>query len=68
MALITRSVRQDAIWVRFNAIRNMYDQPSNLSDPTAGMPNDPDVVALQAEYDALVTEYAAIHTANGTRG
>jgi hypothetical protein len=46
----------------------MYDQPGNLQAPEDGMPDDDDVIALQAEYVALVAEYLAIHVANSTFG
>lgn len=68
MASFGRTVRQNVIWTRLNTIRNMYDQPGNLQAPEDGMPDDDDVVALQAEYVALAAEYLAIHVANSTFG
>ena len=68
MTSFGRTTRQNAIWDRLNVIRAMYDQPGNLQEPEDGMPDDDDVVALQAEFVALVLEYAEIHTANSTFG
>lgn len=68
MAEFGRTARQNVIWTRLNAIRNMYDQPGSLQAPEDGMPDDDDVIALQAEFVALLTEYAEIHTANSTFG
>ncbi len=68
MATFGRSTRQEAIWLRLNVIRNMYDQPGNLLEPETEMPDHDDVVALQAEFEALIVEYVAIHTANSTVG
>ena len=61
-----RSARQDVIWTELNEIRDTVD--AGLLDPTDGEYTGDDLVALQAAWDALVVEYVAIHTTNGTIG
>ena len=60
-----RSDRQNAIWSRLGEIRVIVD--SGLLGPDAGE-YDGDDGELQTEWEALVVEYVAIHTANETRG
>ena len=67
MASFGRSERQDAIWVRLESIRGLYDS-NQRDDPETAIPAHADVVALQAEYIALIAEYLAIHVANVTFG
>ena len=65
-ATFGRSARQSEIWRRIGAIRSMYESEGWQVEPEVGMPDHPDVVALQAEYVAILAEYAAIHLANNT--
>ena len=66
MATIGRSTRQNAIWDRFEEIRAIVLY--GLLGPDDGGYEGDDADALQTEWDALEVEYAAIHTANGTKG
>ena len=66
MASFGRTAAQDVIWVSLNDIRATVDK--GLLSPDDGDYEGDDLVALQAEWDALVAEYVAIHTANETKG
>jgi len=68
MASFGRTARQDVIWGLLNAIRDTVD--AGLLGPDDGEYDgiDPDPDDLQAEWDALIDEYAAIHAANETFG
>ena len=67
MASFGRSDRQDAIWSLLNAIRGAIDM--GLLSPEDGLEAlDPLIALHQPTWDALVAEYAAIHTANDTFG
>ena len=66
MASFGRTARQDVLWGEFNAIRDTVD--AGLLGPEDAEYDGADVVALTAAWDALVVEYAAIHTANETFG
>lgn len=67
MATFGRTERQDAIWVRLESIRGLYDS-NQRDDPETAIPDHEDVIALQAEFVGLKVEYAAIHVANATFG
>ena len=67
MASFGRTVRQDVIWGEFNVIRGVIDK--GLLSPEDGLEAlDPLIALHQPTWDALVAEYAAIHTANETFG
>jgi len=67
MATFGRSDRQEVIWGEFNAIRGIVDK--GLLSPEDGLEEgDPLIALYQPTWDALVVEYAAIHTTNGTMG
>ena len=63
MTSFGRSARQNVIWDEFQAIRDIGGDA--LLDPEAG---EYENNGLQDEWDALVTEYNEIHTANETKG
>ena len=65
MASFGRTVRQNIIWVRLNAIRAIVDE--GLYGPDDGGYTGDDG-ELETEHAALLVEYAGIHTANGTKG
>lgn len=65
MTTFSRTDRQNAIWDRMVAIRAIVDK--GLYGPDDG-DYDGDDGELQAEWEALVVEYVAIHTENETRG
>lgn len=67
MAEFGRTDRQDVIWGELNLIRAAIDK--GLLSPEQGLEEgDPLIVLHQADWDAFVLEYAAIHTANETFG
>lgn len=71
MATFGRTARQEAIWVRLNVIRELYSPGDGLRDPDNSTLEDytaEEIAVLQVEWDALIAEYAAIHTANDTLG
>lgn len=63
MASFGRTERQNQIWIRLNAIREIGDK--GLLDPTYGEYGDDE---LGEEWVELVAEYAEIHTENNTFG
>ena len=65
MPTISRTERQDTIWERMNEIR-LTTGPGLRTPDLEGY--DGADGELDTEYDELVTEYAAIHEANGTAG
>ena len=65
MATFGRTTRQNTIWDELNDIRVTVD--SGLLGPDDGGYTEDDG-ELQVEWEALVAEYAAIHTANKTKG
>ena len=65
MTEFNRSERQNAIWDRLGEIRVIVD--SGLQGPDDGEYTGDDG-ELQAEWEELVVEYVAIHTANESRG
>ena len=67
MASFGRSDRQEVIWGELNAIRGEVDK--GLLSPEDGLEAlDPLIALYHPTWDALVIEYAAIHTANETFG
>ena len=65
MADFARTTRQNAIWDRMGAIRIIVGAGLRSPDDEGYTGDDGE---LQAEWEALVLEYAAIHTANETKG
>ena len=65
MAVFGRSTRQGMIWDELQDIRDVVDY--GLLGPDDGG-YDEDDGELQIEWEALVTEYNEIHTANETKG
>ena len=65
MTYFGRTTRQNAIWDRMVEIRAIVDK--GLYSPEDGDYTGDDG-ELQTEWEALVVEYVAIHTANETRG
>jgi len=63
MATFGRTIRQNAMGLRFNAIREIGDM--GLLSPTEGEYGDDE---LAEEWDELVVGYREIHTENGTIG
>ena len=66
MADFGRTDRQNAIWDRMGEIRYIVGDGALLGPDDAGYTDDDG--ELQAEWEALVLEYAAIHTENETEG
>jgi len=66
MGSFGRTERQDVIWGELNAIRDTVD--AGLLGPDDGDYDGDDLVALEAEWQALIAEYLAIHVANDTFG
>ena len=66
MTSFGRTDRQNEIWDRLGEIRDIVDY--GLLGPEDGGYEGDDLETLQAEWDALVLEYVAIHTANDTKG
>lgn len=66
MTTFARTARQNVIWDRLEEIRAIVQ--SGLLSPEDGGYEGDDLETLQSEWEALEAEYAAIHTANGTKG
>lgn len=66
MTSFGRSARQEVIWGDLNAIRGVVD--AGLLGPEEGEYAGDDAVALEATWQAFITEYNLIHTTNETFG